>query len=60
MILDFISRNELSDFHIYNNGAYTNESRMRMFKKRLEYIEYLYLTGDELDIIAWCIDNVCI
>lgn len=57
---DFISRNKLSDFHIYNNGGYTDESRMRMFKKRLEYIEYLYLTGDELDIIAWCMDNVCI
>ena len=57
---DFISRNKLSDFHIYSNGGYTDESRMRMFKKRLEYIEYLYLSGDELDIIAWCIDNVCI
>ncbi len=57
---DFISRNELSDFHIHSNGGYTDESRMRMFKKRLEYIEYLYLTGDELDIIAWCMDNVCI
>jgi hypothetical protein len=57
---DFISRNELSDFHIHSNGGYTDESRMRMFKKRLKYIEFLYLTDDELNIIAWCVDNVCI
>ena len=56
---EFMSINELDDSHMYVNGKCTNENRMKMFKKRLEFIEY-YLMDEELDIIAWCFNNICI
>ena len=56
---EFMSLNELDDSHMYVNGKCTDENRMKMFKKRLEFIEY-YLMDDELDIIAWCFNNICI
>ena len=55
---EFMSRNELDDQHMYANNEYTDENKLKMFKKRLEFVEYLM--DEELDIIAWCIDNVCI
>ena len=56
---EFMSINELDDSYMYVNGKCTNENRMKMFKKRLEFIEY-YLMDEELDIIAWCFNNICI
>ena len=56
---EFMSLNKLDDSHMYVNGKCTDENRMKMFKKRLEFIEY-YLMDDELDIIAWCFNNICI
>ena len=55
---EFMSLNELDDRHMYANGKCTDENRMKMFKKRLEFVEYLM--DDELDIIAWCFNNICI
>ena len=56
---EFMSLNELDDSHMYVNGKCTDENRLKMFKKRLELIEY-YLMNEELDIIAWCFNNICI
>ena len=56
---EFLSLNELDDSHMYINGKCTDEDRMKMFKKRLEFIEY-YLMDEELDIIGWCFNNICI
>ena len=56
---EFMSLNELDDRHMYVNGKCTDENRMKMFKKRLEFIEH-YLMDDELDIISWCFNNICI
>lgn len=56
---EFLSLNELDDSHMYINGKCTDEDRMKMFKKRLEFIEY-YLMDEELDIITWCFNNICI
>lgn len=56
---EFMYLNELDDSHMYVNGKCTYENRMKMFKKRLEFIEY-YLMDEELDIIAWCFNNICI
>ena len=56
---EFLSLNELDDSHMYINGKCTDEDRMKMFKKRLEFIEH-YLMDEELDIIAWCFNNICI
>ena len=56
---EFMSLNELDDSHMYVNGKCTDEDRLNMFKKRLEFIEQ-YLMDDELDIIAWCFNNICI
>ena len=51
---------ELDDFHMLSDdGKYTDENRLKMHKKRLEVIEELF-NNVEIDIIAWCIDNVCI
>ena len=55
---EFMSLNELDDRHLYSNGEYTDENKLKMFKKRLEFVEYLM--DEELDIIAWCINNICI
>ena len=55
---EFMSLNELDDRHMYANGEYTDENKLKMFKKRLEFVEYLM--DEELDIIAWCFNNVCI
>ena len=55
---EFMSLNELDDRHMYANTKCTDENRMKMFKKRLEFVEYLM--DDELDIIAWCFNNICI
>lgn len=55
---EFMSLNELDDCHMYANTKCTDENRMKMFKKRLEFVEYLM--DDELDIIAWCFNNICI
>lgn len=57
--IEFMSLNELDDSHMYVNGKCTNEDRMKMFKKRLEFVEH-YLMDEELDIIAWCFNNICI
>ena len=56
---EFMSLNELDDSHMYVNGKCTDENRLKMFKKRLEFIEH-YLMDEELDIIAWCFNNICI
>ena len=56
---EFMSLNELDDSHMYVNGKCTDEDRMKMFKKRLEFVEY-YLMDEELDIIAWCFNNICV
>ena len=56
---EFMSLNELDDRHMYANGKYTDEDRMKMFRKRLDFVEY-YLMDEELDIIAWCFNNICI
>ena len=56
---EFMSLNELDDSHMYVNGKCSDADRMKMFKKRLEFIEH-YLMDDELDIIAWCFNNICI
>jgi hypothetical protein len=55
---EFMSFNELDDRHLYSNGEYTDENKLKMLRKRLEVIEYLM--DEELDIIAWCINNICI
>ena len=55
---EFISLNELDDRHMYANGKCTDEVRMKMFKKRLGFVEYLM--DEELDIIVWCFNNICI
>ena len=55
---EFMSLNEMDDRHMYANGKCTDEDRMKMFKKRLEFVEYLM--DEELDIIAWCFENICI
>ena len=55
---EFMFLNELDDQHMYANGEYTDENKLKMFKKRLEFVEYLM--ADDLDIIAWCFDNICI
>ena len=55
---EFMSLNELDDRHMYANGKCTDENRMKMFRKRLDFVEYLM--DEELDIIAWCFDNICI
>lgn len=57
--IEFMSLNELDDRHMYVNGKCTDENRIKMFKKRLEFIEH-YLMDEELDIIAWCFNNICI
>ena len=56
---EFMSLNELNDSHMYVNDKCTDENRLKMFKKRLEFIEH-YLMDEELDIIAWCFNNICI
>jgi predicted ATPase len=56
---EFMSLNELDDHHLYSNGEYTDENKLKMFKKRLEFVEH-YLMDEELDIIAWCFNNICI
>ena len=56
---EFMSLNELDDSHMYINAKRTDEYRLKMFKKRLEFIEH-YLMDEELDIIAWCFNNICI
>ena len=56
---EFMSLNELDDSHMYVNGKCADEDRLKMFKKRLEFIEH-YLMDEELDIIAWCFNNICI
>ena len=57
---EFMFINELDDFHMLSDdGKYTDENRLKMHKKRLEVIEELF-NNVEIDIIAWCIDNVCI
>ena len=56
---EFMSLNELDDSHMYVNGKCTDEDRMKMFKKRLEFVEY-YLMDEELDIIVWCFNNICL
>lgn len=57
---EFMSLNELDDFHMLSDdGKYTNENRLKMHKKRLEVIEELF-NNVEIDIIAWCVGNVCI
>ena len=56
---EFMSFNELDDSHMYVNGKCTDENRLKMFKKRLEFIEH-YLMDEELDIIGWCFNNICI
>ena len=57
---EFMSLNELDDFHMLSDdGKYTDENRMKMYKKRLEVIEELF-NNVEIDIIAWCVDNICI
>lgn len=57
---EFMSLNELDDFHMLSDdGKYTDENRLKMHKKRLEVIEELF-NNVEIDIIAWCVDNVCI
>lgn len=55
---EFMSLNELDDRHLYSNGEYTDENKLKMLRKRLEFIEYLMDEG--LDIIAWCFNNICI
>jgi len=55
---EFMSLNELDDRHLYSNGEYTDENKLKMLRKRLEFIEYLM--DEELDIIVWCINNICI
>ena len=55
---EFMSLNELDDQHLYSNGGYTDENKLKMLRKRLEFVEYLM--DEELDIIAWCINNICI
>jgi len=55
---EFMSLNELDDRHLYSNGEYTDENKLKMLRKRLEFIEYLM--DEKLDIIAWCINNICI
>ena len=55
---EFMSLNELDDRHLYSNGEYTDENKLKMFRKRLEFVEYLMT--EDLDIIAWCINNICI
>jgi hypothetical protein len=55
---EFMSLNELDDRHLYSNGEYTDENKLKMLRKRLEFIEYLM--DEDLDIIAWCINNICI
>lgn len=55
---EFMSLNELDDRHLYSNGEYTDENKLKMLRKRLEFIEYLM--NEELDIIAWCFNNICI
>lgn len=54
----FMSLNELDDQHLYSNGEYTDENKLKMFRKRLEFVEYLM--AEDLDIIVWCFNNVCI
>ena len=56
---EFMSLNELDDRHMYANGKCTDEVRMKMFRKRLDFVEY-YLMDEELDIIAWCFNNICV
>lgn len=57
---EFMSLNELDDVHMLSDdGKYTDENRLKMHKKRLEVIEELF-NNVEIDIIAWCVDNVCI
>ena len=56
---EFMSLNELDDSHMYVNGKCTDENRLKMFKKRREFIEY-YLMDEELDIIVWCFNNICV
>ena len=56
---EFMSLNELDDRYMYVNGKCTDENILKMFKKRLEFIEH-YLMDEELDIIAWCFNNTCI
>lgn len=59
-LTEFMSLNELDDVHMLNDdGKYTDENRLKMHKKRLEVIEELF-NNVEIDIIAWCVDNVCI
>jgi hypothetical protein len=53
-----MSLNELDDRHMYANGDYTDENKLKMFRKRLEFVEYLM--AEDFDIIAWCFNNVCI
>jgi len=55
---EFMSLNELDDRHLYSNGEYTDENKLKMFRKRLEFVEYLM--AEDLDIIVWCFNNVCI
>ena len=55
---EFMSLNELDDRHLYSNGEYTDENKLKMFRKRLEFVEYLMT--EDLDIIAWCFNNICI
>ena len=55
---EFMSLNELDDRYLYSNGEYTDENKLKMFRKRLEFVEYLMT--EDLDIIVWCFNNVCI
>lgn len=55
---NFCKLNELEDYHMHRNG-YTDECKMDMFKKRLQVIEEL-MYNDEIDIIMWSVDNICI
>lgn len=57
---EFMSLNELDDVHMLNDdGKYTDKNRLKMYKKCLEVIEELF-NNVEIDIIAWCMSNVCI
>ena len=55
---EFVTLNELDDYHIHQMG-YTSENRLKMFKRRLSFIDEL-LNNTQIDIIQWCVDNVCI
>ena len=55
---EFMKINELDDFHIYCMGL-TDENILEMFRKRLKVIEDI-LNNDDIDIVIWCLNNVCI